>query len=119
MEDQITDGCLHRRHAHVCVSMRACVGGFGRPRIRAANVRALSVSVECMWLDSQAFQQAMAFNADIGAWNTARVTMLNSVCAASEGVQYLWVWVWVWLRRGNMEYMYTTMRVCVCVSLHV
>ncbi len=89
MEDQITDVCVrHRRTADMptCASVCACMGGFGRPHIRAANVRALSVSVGSMWFDSQAFQQATAFNANIGAWNTTRVTMLNSVCAASEGV---------------------------------
>ena len=32
---------------------------------------------------SQAFNFASAFNANIGAWNTARVTTLYSVSAAS------------------------------------
>jgi hypothetical protein len=32
---------------------------------------------------SQAFYQASTFNANIGAWNTASVTSLASVCAAS------------------------------------
>jgi hypothetical protein len=45
-------------------------------------VRALSVGVDCVWLGSQAFQSASAFNANIGAWNTARVTSLFYVCAA-------------------------------------
>jgi hypothetical protein len=36
---------------------------------------------------SQAFQFASAFNADIGAWNTAHVTTLQSVCAASRAGQ--------------------------------
>ncbi len=31
---------------------------------------------------AQAFSSAMAFNADIGAWSTARVTTLYGVCAA-------------------------------------
>jgi surface protein len=31
---------------------------------------------------AQAFQSASAFNADIGVWNTARVTTLSQVCAA-------------------------------------
>ncbi len=31
---------------------------------------------------AQAFQSALAFNANIGAWNTAAVTSLTSVCAA-------------------------------------
>ncbi len=33
-------------------------------------------------LGAQAFFSASAFNADIGAWNTARVTSVDSVCAA-------------------------------------
>ncbi len=31
---------------------------------------------------AQAFSYASAFNANIGAWNTARVTTLSNVCAA-------------------------------------
>jgi surface protein len=31
------------------------------------------------WLGSQAFGSASAFNANIGAWNTARVTDLTTV----------------------------------------
>ncbi len=33
-------------------------------------------------LGSQAFLYSKAFNANIGAWNTARVTDLGQVCAA-------------------------------------
>jgi hypothetical protein len=32
---------------------------------------------------AQAFTSASTFNANIGAWNTARVTSLSRVCAAS------------------------------------
>ncbi len=35
-----------------------------------------------MWLGSQAFARAAAFNANIGAWNTALVTTLSYVRAA-------------------------------------
>jgi hypothetical protein len=66
--------------AHVCA--RVCACGFGRPRIRAEYVRALSVGVDRVWLGSQAFYGASAFNANIGAWNTAGVTTLDLVCAA-------------------------------------
>ncbi len=34
-----------------------------------------------MWLGSQAFYLATAFNADIGAWNTARIANMASVCS--------------------------------------
>jgi hypothetical protein len=66
--------------APACARAPACV--FGRPRIRAEYVRALSVGVDRVWLGSQAFYQASAFNANIGAWNTASVTTLASVRAA-------------------------------------
>ncbi len=35
-------------------------------------------------LGAQAFQYASAFNADIGAWNTASVSNMYGVCAASS-----------------------------------
>jgi surface protein len=38
--------------------------------------------VDRVRLGSQAFYSAKAFNANIGAWNTASVTSLNSVRAA-------------------------------------
>ena len=57
-----------------------------RPRLRTyprSNVRVLSAGVDdCVRLGSQAFSGAEAFNADIGAWNTASVTTLYDVCAA-------------------------------------
>jgi hypothetical protein len=36
---------------------------------------------ESAWLGSQAFFYASAFNANIGAWNTASMTTMSSVCA--------------------------------------
>ncbi len=46
------------------------------------HVRARSVGVDRVWLGAQAFYGAKAFNANIGAWNTAAVTTLSVVCAA-------------------------------------
>ena len=46
------------------------------------TVRALSVGIDRVWFGSQAFAGASAFNADIGAWNTAAVNSLSYVCAA-------------------------------------
>ncbi len=43
---------------------------------------ARSVGVDRVWLGSQAFNMASAFNTNIGAWNTASVTVLSDVCAA-------------------------------------
>jgi surface protein len=45
-------------------------------------MRARSVGVDRGWLGSQAFYSASAFNANIGAWNTASVTNMAYVCAA-------------------------------------
>ncbi len=81
--------CMHARmcvcvymRASICLHARACVSA----RAFAPNVRAFSIDVDCVWFGSQAFCQASyaasVFNANIGAWNTARVTMLSWVCAA-------------------------------------
>ena len=40
-----------------------------------------SGSLGSVWLGSQAFSGATAFNANIGAWNTAAMTTMASVCA--------------------------------------
>ncbi len=45
-------------------------------------MRAPSVGVDRLLLGSQAFADDIAFNANIGAWNTSRVTTLYAVCAA-------------------------------------
>ncbi len=39
------------------------------------------VLFESVWHGSQAFYYASVFNADIGAWNTASMTTMDSVCA--------------------------------------
>jgi surface protein len=85
--------CLH---AHVCAiacaddaagDITCCVYvrlyiGLAQVRHTCVNVRALSVGADCVWFGSQIFNYASAFNANIGAWNTASVTSMNSVCAA-------------------------------------
>ena len=73
-------GCAHAPHECVRVRARAC--SIGRPRIRAATGERLPVGVDRGWLGAQAFNSASAFNANIGAWNTASVTTLYYVCAA-------------------------------------
>ncbi len=64
--------------------MRACARAraIGRARIRAEPCERVPSAVDRGWFGAQAFVYASAFNADIGAWNTASVTTLNSVCAA-------------------------------------
>jgi hypothetical protein len=68
-----------------CAHLRARVDAGVRsvPTHQRQTVRALSAIVDRVWLAAQAFLGASAFNANIGAWNTARVTTLQSVCAAS------------------------------------
>ncbi len=80
-------------HAHTqCSAPACCVREIGRvcvwvwasmhPR---RTVRARSVGVDRGWLGAQALGYASAFNANIGAWNTAAVTTLSGVCAALSG----------------------------------
>jgi hypothetical protein len=64
----------------------ACVGGLVlRARPKTRNPKPCqpfpSASTACGF-GAQAFQSASAFNANIGAWNTAAVTTLENVCAA-------------------------------------
>ena len=77
-----------RTHAPVCcvrARARVCARAIGRPRIRADACERLPAGVDRGWLGAQAFRSASAFNANIGAWNTARVTTLYVVCAALSG----------------------------------
>ncbi len=43
-----------------------------------------TICVRMLVVGLQAFLSASAFNANIGAWNTARVTTLSLVCAATS-----------------------------------
>jgi hypothetical protein len=73
-----------RTHARTCrVRARARVSVCDwAPTHPRRHMRARSVGVDRGWLGSQAFNSATAFSADIGAWSTAAVTTLSSVCAA-------------------------------------
>ncbi len=79
LEEGITDACVRHRCAHACLLSCACACGVGRTRIRAETC----VGADRVWLGSQAFSQATAFNANIGAWNVLRVTTYTS---AFDGV---------------------------------
>ena len=63
---------LHRARARVCVRVVCVCGGV----LHSCKLRES--------IDIQTFYQASAFNADIGAWNTARVATLYQVCAAPD-----------------------------------
>ncbi len=69
--------------AEACVRARALVCVRGRARIRADACEHFTPPPSVALIGSQAFNSASAFNANIGAWNTASVTTLYSVCAAS------------------------------------
>ncbi len=76
-----------RTHAPAC-----CVRARARARVRSGahasaptHASAFPSAVDRGWLGAQAFRSASAFNANIGAWNTARVTSLDMVCAALSG----------------------------------
>ncbi len=85
LDERIADaGPLHTR-AHLlrpCARARVCVCDWApmhpREHMRALSRRRWTV----LWFGAQAFQGATAFNANIGAWNTASVTSLSYVCAA-------------------------------------
>jgi hypothetical protein len=62
--------------------VRACGCAFRRTLIRAEPYEPCPSARTACGFGSQAFLLASAFNANIGAWNTARVTDLASVCAA-------------------------------------
>ena len=68
--------CAHPHAAHA--RARVCLGAH----VSTPNMRALSVGVARLWSGEQVFSGAAAFNANIGAWNTASVTTLYDVCAA-------------------------------------
>ncbi len=67
--------CAASERARECV----CDWALAHPR---RHVRAPSGGVDRGWLGSQAFMNALAFDANIGAWNTASVSNMADVCAA-------------------------------------
>ncbi len=79
---------------HACTSVRwlmdrlcahglagSCCGLGLNPETLSRASPCPSASTACGF-GAQAFSSASAFNANIGAWNTARVTTLYAVCAA-------------------------------------
>ena len=82
-DERIADaGPPHTRARVLRPSARARARAIGRARIRADACERLPAGVDRGWLGAQAFNGAPAFNANIGAWNTAAVTTLSNVCAA-------------------------------------
>ncbi len=72
-----------RTHAPTCcVRARVCAACDWAPTHPRRTVQARFVGVDRVRFGSQVFYNAPAFNANIGAWNTARVTTLERVCAA-------------------------------------
>ena len=59
----------------------SCCGLGLKPETRHRASPCPSASTACGF-GAQAFRDASAFNANIGAWNTASVISLSSVCAA-------------------------------------
>jgi hypothetical protein len=65
--------------ALMCVCARVCVWARTYPR---RSVEAVSVGMDRVRHGSQPFWSATAFNADIGAWNTASAMSFERVCAS-------------------------------------
>ncbi len=82
-DERIADAGPPHTRAHVLrLCARVCACAIGRPRIRADTCARLPSAWTAGGLGAQAFSEASAFNANIGAWNTARVTDFGYVCAA-------------------------------------
>ena len=109
--------------ACMCLCARARVCVVGRTGIRAEPCGPfLSVGVDRVRFGSQAFSSAAAFNANIGAWNTASVTDLTGVCAAfsarrraTAGTRSAGVRCGAAVVRGGTA----DAPACVCVLTHV
>jgi hypothetical protein len=72
-----------------CPRYESCLSGPGGAPPQAGRARSgrrcgagRCARRDHRWLGAQAFYSASAFNANIGAWNTASITSLSSVCAA-------------------------------------
>jgi hypothetical protein len=79
-----------RTHARTCcvralARVRVCELAPTHPRRR---MRAPSAGVDRGWFGTQAFASASAFNANLGAWNTAAVLNMAYVCAALSAREY-------------------------------
>jgi surface protein len=85
-DERIADAGPPHTRAHVLrPCARACARAVGGPSIRAGTCERLAPAWTAGGSARQAFQFASAFNANIGAWNTASVTDLSMVCAALFG----------------------------------
>ena len=84
----VEDQCVRAPQTHA--RARACACAFGCPGIRAEPCEPFPSAWIACGFGAQAFYGASAFNANIGAWNTASVTTLEAVCAAFRpgGAQY-------------------------------
>jgi hypothetical protein len=85
-DECVSDAYEHHRRAHVGVHVWArgcvCVCFLGAHASAAEPCEHFPSAWTALWLGSQAFQLAHAFNANIGAWNTAFVSDMQSACAA-------------------------------------
>ena len=90
----VTDAFEHHIRAHVCGRVRVCIRESECKcvcvcvpahectcaLVSAPKCASTFIGVDHVWLGSQAFREAPAFNTNIGAWNTAAVTTLYAVC---------------------------------------
>jgi hypothetical protein len=79
VHERIAEADMRRIRSQVCVA-RAPVAYVGAPA-SSQSVRSPHAAFELPLVGSQAFQSALAFNANISAWNTASVTDVSIVCA--------------------------------------
>jgi hypothetical protein len=117
--DQRCGPATHTRPRAASVRARVCVCDWA-PTHPHRTMRARSVGVDRGWFGAQAFDCLSAFNADIGAWNTARVTTLNNVCAAFSAAaarhRRRHALGGSSMRRGPLCAAALPMRACVCAQ---
>ncbi len=77
IDERINDAYLHHIRA-TCASISACSGALASAPNRASTLRRRWTACGSV---SQAFSGTSAFNANIGAWNTASVSNMAYVCA--------------------------------------
>ncbi len=88
-----------------CAHARAHVGARSGAHASVPNhaCEPFPISVDRLCLGAQAFQSAKAFNANIGAWNTAAVSIMQQVCAAFPARQRATACVPDALGRASMQ----------------
>jgi hypothetical protein len=112
-DEWIADAGLQPKRAHALrPCARACA--IGRARIRAGTCERVPPAWTAVGSARQAFYDAVAFNTNIGAWNTASVSSMVAVCAVFSAFRP---------RLGkaalSREGLHVCMDMYVCICMHI